>query len=192
MQIGDVQFEGTVGRPTQALLTPGDAMIGGQKQGTSFVQGAAGTGINRWPSAEGPEKAIDGQMQSSKYLNFGKTDTGFVVTPGIGKSVVTAMHLYVANDNEARDPASYELYGTNVTPSGGPMPLSGFTLISSGSLSLPSARNNDAGETYGQSVLISNTTAYTSYLLVFPTVKSASSANSMQIGDVQLEGTMAP
>jgi hypothetical protein len=187
----DVYGEG--GSGTEALLSPGDAVIGGQKVGSNFVQGATGSGSgNVWPSSQGPAKAIDGLVQSNKYLNFAKTNTGFVVTPSVGATVVTALHLYVADDNETRDPSSYELYGTNGTPAGGTMPLSGFTLIASGTLSLPSTRNNDAGETYGQSVSINNSNAYTSYLIVFPTIKNASSANSMQIGDVQLEGYLVP
>ena len=194
MQIGDVQLVGTVAAPAaQVLFWPGDPVIGGQKQSTNFVEGTVGTGSgNRWPAAEAPAKAIDGLMQSSKYLNFGQTNTGFVVTPSVGDSVVTALHLFTANDTEARDPASYELYGTNTTPSGGTMPMSGFTLISSGSLSLPAARNNDPGETFGQSITINNTTPYKSYLLVFPTIKNPSATPSMQIGDVQFEGIVMP
>jgi hypothetical protein len=122
------QFEGIASAP-EVVLAPGDPVIGGQKIGANFVEGVVGTGSgNRWPANEAPSKAIDGLMQSSKYLHFGKTNAGFVVTPGAGPSVVTRLDVFVANDTEARDPASYELYGTNTAPAGGTIPLSGFTL----------------------------------------------------------------
>jgi hypothetical protein len=39
---------------------------------------------NNWPVGEPPSAAIDGAGQ--KYLNFGKENTGFVVTPAAGTS----------------------------------------------------------------------------------------------------------
>jgi hypothetical protein len=70
--------------------------------------------------------------------------------------------------------------------------MSGFTLIASGALSLPAARNNDPGEAFGQSITINNTTPYKSYLVIFPTIKNPAATPSMQIGDVQLEGFVMP
>ncbi|MCA9200287.1 MAG: hypothetical protein KDA87_22260, partial [Planctomycetales bacterium] len=60
----------------QGIFAPGDAVIGGQSDGTNFVAGVSGTagGVNNWPGAEGPEHLIDGVGQ--KYLNFAEFNTG--------------------------------------------------------------------------------------------------------------------
>jgi hypothetical protein len=99
--------------------------------------------------------------------------------------------LTTANDAVDRDPASYELYGTNDAiqsvdnsdGNGGEV----WTLISSGPLSLPAARNDAT-----TIVPINASTAYSSYRIVFPTVKNATGANSMQIADVQLYAVPEP
>lgn len=74
------------------------------------VAGTAGD-TNNWPANESPDHAIDGVGQ--KYLNFGREDSRFIVTPSSGSSVVTSLKFWTANDAEPRDPASYELWGTN-------------------------------------------------------------------------------
>jgi hypothetical protein len=56
-----------------------------------------------------------------------------------------------------------------------------WTLISEGSLSLPEARH-----TWDDEFIAVNSPAnYSSYRLIFPTVKNATTANSMQIADIQ-------
>ncbi len=186
-----------------AILTPGSAIVGGQRVSTNFVQGVVGTtgGVNNWPAGEPPANAIDGLSNtgtaSSKYLNFARTNTGFIVTPTLGSSIVTSITLYTANDSENRDPASYELWGTNSIVGGGTTPMATFTLISSGGLALPAGRNGAVNGTNDlddfQTVAFANTTAYSSYLLLFPTVKDiGSTANSMQIAEVQFDGVLVP
>jgi hypothetical protein len=62
-------------------------------------------------------------------------------------------------------------------------------LISSNPLALPSLRSNGSPtliDDNSQTVSFSNSTAYTSYLVLFPDVKTNSTADSMQIGEVQL------
>ena len=183
------------------LFAPGDPIQGGQLFGSDFFIGTAGTvgGQNNWPAGEAPNFAIDGFGQ--KYLNFGETDTGFVVTPsfnGGNGSIATSIKLWTANDAEPRDPASFSLYGTNVAVTGGgPFSLSNFTLISSGPLALPSSRNGGGTATplndiNSQTVNFANSTLYRSYLVIFPTVKDSASANSMQIAEVQLDGVPEP
>lgn len=140
------------------------------------------------PPAEVVSHAIDDNTQ--KYLNFNELNTGFIVTPSMGATVVTGLRLYTANDAEERDPASYLLEGSN---NGVPGP---FTTISQGALSLPPERNNsgipipdpvDPLFNY-QEINFSNVIPYTSYRLIFPTIKDAASANSMQIGEVEFLG----
>ena len=177
------------------LLTPGDAISGGQSDGTNFNVGVAGTaaGVNNWPAAESPDHAIDGVGQ--KYLNFGETDTGFVVTPS-GPTTVGGIKLWTANDAEPRDPASFQVWGTNADVSGASIALSDFTAIAVGTLDLPSSRNAGGGaaldDANSQTIRFLNDTEYNSYLVLFPGVKDAASANSMQIAEVQLLGIPEP
>jgi hypothetical protein len=137
------------------------------------------------PGGEGVEHAIDNVGQ--KYLNFLDLGSGFIVTPTLGAdtggTIVTSLRLFTANDAEERDPASFVLEGA--ASAGGP-----FTLIAEGDLNLPSGRNNGgatplADLTNSFTVAFSNTTAYLSYRLTFPTLKNAPGANSMQIGEVE-------
>ncbi len=183
-----------------ALLSPGDQIIGGQLSGGQFNVGTAGFSpeVNNWPFFEPPEDLINGTIGggNEKYLNFGEFNTGVIVTPtgatnGLG-SIVTSMELWVANDSEERDPASYELYGTNNSVGGvSSYSIDDFSLISSGALSLPFERDTVADSNgLSQIVNFGNNVAYTSYMLVFPTVKNSDLANSMQLSEVQFYGTV--
>jgi hypothetical protein len=151
----------------------------------------AGNFVNVWPSNgnESPPAAIDG-LANPKYLNFGKLNTGFMLTYA---SAVTAngINFFTANDSEARDPASFSLWGSttvvaNSTP-GTTFNLSDFTLIvDAQALALPSTRLTAASASFA------NTTAYNTYLLIFPTVKDLGlNPNSMQIGDALLSNAGA-
>ncbi|MCB1097137.1 MAG: hypothetical protein KDN22_16305, partial [Verrucomicrobiae bacterium] len=196
-QIAKVMSDGVASLNSDAKLgpifAPGDAVIGGalSADGTQFEVGLAGTtaDTNNWPGGEAPEFAIDGVGQ--KYLNFAKLNTGVIVTPAAGASIANQIQLWAANDSEPRDPSSFAIYGTNEVIEGeGPFDMADFQLITSGDLELPSTRNagGDAEllEENSQSLIFSNSASYTTYLVIFPTVKDAANANSMQIADVQL------
>lgn len=188
------------------LLSPADQIIGGILTDTEFVEGLVSTagGGNNWPGAEPPEELIDGSFGGggAKYLNFFEINTGVIITPVSGATVVNRMTLWTANDSEERDPASYELYGSNTAiVKGGPgttYTKSDFTLISEGPLELPAERAlvetpiGDAPFSTGplQTVDFDNTGSYTSYMLIFPTVKDAS-ANSMQVSEVAFENVVS-
>ena len=133
---------------------------------------------------EGPTNAFDGNS-ATKYLNFGEERSGFIITPSGGSSIVQSFILTTANDADVRDPASYSLYGTNspiVSANHGFGDGEPWTLIESGGLSLPATR-----QTAGSAVDVSGAVPYSSYRMVFNTVKNATSANSMQIGEVQFK-----
>ncbi len=178
------------------LLTPGDTILAIDLEDDSNSGGT-----------EGPENAIDGTL--AKYLNRGSShdsdfthpawgaNTGFIITPTVGTGVgeagtiVTSFEITTANDAEVRDPASWSLYGTNDAilslnnsdGNGG----EAWTLIDSGSLSLPSAR-----DTLGGSVAVANTDAYSSYRMIFPTLKiGTGNVARMQIAEIQFDGTVA-
>ncbi|MES2707231.1 MAG: PEP-CTERM sorting domain-containing protein [Verrucomicrobiota bacterium] len=145
-----------------------------------------------YPSTERPSEAIDGsKAASSKHLNFGREGSGIIVTPGSGSSVVTAIELTTANDTPARDPAAFEIFGTNapiLSLDNSAGTAESWSLIATGSLTLPDARNTDGGI-----VSFANSTAYTSYKVLFTENKGPdASANSIQFSEIQLHSGIVP
>jgi hypothetical protein len=187
IQINEVQmFNAPAGGGTNVALNP-----------TAVV--AIDQTDSRYPFAEGPRNAIDGNP-TSKYLNFGREGTGLIITPAAGATTVRALQITTANDAPGRDPASFELYGTNspITSADNSEGTAEalWTLIASGPLNLPGdpAINTDQRGVDGQPVNFANSTAYTSYKLIFPDNKSDAPANadSIQFGEVRLFATPVP
>lgn len=161
------------------LLLPGDVAIAIDSDVPTF---------GPFPAGEAPSFALDGDP-TTKYLNFGEENSGLVLEPSRGASIVTSTTLTTANDAEARDPSSFEIYGTNetlVTPQNGQGDEQMWTLIAAGDLDLPAERGVE-----GPTVSFDNMMAYTAYKVVFPTVKDADAANSIQYAELQLGGTFA-
>jgi len=155
-----------------SLLAPGDPIIA-----------IAATSPSRSPVGEGPNNMLDGDS-TTKYLNFGEENSGFIVTPAIGATTVQYFMITTANDHPERDPTSWELYGTNSTIISADNSTGGdevWDYLGAGSLELPTARWTD-----GPLVSLTNSTAYTSYKMVFPTVRDAAAANSMQFSGISL------
>ena len=166
------------------ITRPGDpiALVNGINQG----DGDAGPP----PANEPVEKAIDDVGQ--KYLNFLDLNSGFAVTPSANPNSepVIGLRLYTANDSPERDPASFQLLGSNDSIDGP------WEAIASGNLALPEGRN-DGGDAVAipptgnlgaiyQEVSFANDLPYAHYQVIFPTLKDAAVANSMQIGEVEL------
>jgi hypothetical protein len=141
------------------------------------------------PPGEGPENVLDGNPDT-KYQNLGKENSGFIVTPSIGQTIVTSFEITTAADAISRDPASWALYGTNAAILSGDFSqgtAETWEFIDSGGLALPDARL-----TTGAVVTVDNEAAYTSYRMVFPTAKSSSVGGSIQLGDIQFFGFRPP
>ena len=158
-----------------------DGLTGGSAR---FISGPAlaiqSAPESRYPGAEGPANLIDSNA-NTKYLNFGKENTGVIVTPAVSSNVLN-MVITTANDFDDRDPASYELYGTNdsiVSTNNSDGNAETWTLISSGSLTLPTERLAQA------TIPVNAVDAYSSYKVVFPTLRNGGTATSMQIADLQ-------
>ena len=112
---------------------------------------------------------------------------GSLFGPGAGLEIdaandivpVTSLWIYTANndpDDTSMDPSSFTLEGTNNGVD--------YTMIAQGPLSLPSGRNNDSTTDFHQVVTFtSNTTAYDSYRLLFPTVVGN---GPLHIGEIEL------
>lgn len=145
-----------------------------------------------WPGGEAPQYAIDNNV-NTKYLHFKGADqaTGLCITPANSSTVVVGLTFTTANDQEVRDPVQYELYGSN-TSIYGP-----YTLIASGDIVDFNQANPWPRWTRNTTpILFSNSIVYKHYKVMFPAVRNASAANSMQIAEVELlgipEGGWAP
>jgi hypothetical protein len=172
------------------ITSPGDpiTVINGVSDDTTV----ADAGGNNPPLTEGVANAIDNT--TTKYLNFMDFNSGFTVTPRLGATqggtIVRAIRLYSANDASARDPASFILEGARTV--GGP-----FSVLAASNVNLPGERNA-AGQPLNPNTqnfttyAFSNTTPYLQYRLTFPTLRDGVGANSMQIGEVELLGTVVP
>ncbi len=137
-----------------------------------------------WPGGETPNLAVDNDV-NTKFLHFKgfSEPTGIQVAPAVGVTVVTALTLTSANDAVERDPASFELYGSNDSIDG-PYELiaAGDVVDFIGEEAWPRFTVN------ATPIEFDNTVAYTYYQILFPTVRDAASANSMQIAEIELIG----
>ncbi|WP_442483466.1 PEP-CTERM sorting domain-containing protein [Aeoliella sp. SH292] len=122
---------------------------------------------------------------TTKYLNFARVGSGFIVTPTAGSTNVQSLQLRAANDASERDPLTYTLYGTNdpitsaVNSTG---TAESWTVISSGATGL----GTDPGRhELGSIEDIANGASYSSYKMVFNTMRNLNAANSLQVADVQ-------
>lgn len=177
MQIADVVFHESNDGTGPSVFGASDPIIAIQELPASS-----------YPGHEGPANVIDTTL--GKYLNFGAENSGFIVTPAFGQSIVDSFQITTANDSAERDPASWELYGTNdaiISADNSAGDMENWVLIDSGSLALPDDR-----DTLAPLVSISSSTAYASYKMLFPTLKDAGAANSMQIAELQLNGVPEP
>jgi hypothetical protein len=149
----------------------------------------AGTAANS-PAAEQAPGSID-SSQPTKYLNFNKLNAGIIVTPAKGATIAKELGLTSANDAPERDPASYEVWGTNdnnlsdISPALNPAGWQTFwTLVSTGPVPAFALRGQE------QDFFFSNTNSYSNYMVDFPTIANAATANSMQVADIQLSGSV--
>jgi hypothetical protein len=191
IQFDEIQFyQDDAATPGMAILNPSNPIIA--------VDAIRAWNGSSYPGAENPASAIDQRrdavtnLPNSKYLNFGEERSGIIITNSGGPVRVDSMGLTTANDAVERDPTSYELWGTNDPISSADNSNSNgsenWTLISSGALALPGTLPNGGGDDFRLTealIPINATQMYTSYRLIFPTVKDAAAANSMQIEDIQ-------
>jgi len=185
IQVADAAFYPMPDGTGMNLLAVGDPILAIHAGWDSRSPAAGPTGLS-----EGPKSAIDATTDW-KYLNFGEINSGFIVTPSIGPSTLDSFQITTANDSPERDPTIWMLYGTNdpITSADNSAGTSEtWKLIAGGSVDLPSDRN-----TLGPILEICNQAeAYTSYRMLFTSVKDAAAANSMQIAEIQFYGVPEP
>ncbi len=175
MQIAEVALVSSSG----PITAPGDAII-------AFDSDVAGD-TSRYPEAESPAYAIDGTL--NKYLNFGGANTGFIVTPSVGKSRLESFVITTANDAEPRDPVHVKIYGTDdpitsLDNSAGDS--ENWTFIRQSSLTPPIER-----DTAGSEIFVESSVLATSYKVVFSHLRGGP-AEIMQIAEIAFEGTVVP
>jgi hypothetical protein len=138
-----------------------------------------------YPGGESPSLAIDGDV-NTKYLNFGRENSGFIVTPAAGASIVDSFQVTTANDAVERDPLDWALYGTNdpiTSTDNSTGEEENWTLIDQGFTLLPEDRFLE-----GDVVTVDNTETYSSYRWLVTSVKDGVAANSMQFSEIQFFG----
>ena len=136
---------------------------------------------SNYPAGESPANAIDGNG-GTKYLNFARTNTGIIVTPQAASTVAKAsllrlqmMLLSVIQQASSSMELTRRLQVLTTA----------WDLMKSGQkLLLATFLFQMIKNTAGTVVNVDNATEYTSYKLVFPTVKG--NGNSMQIAEIQL------
>lgn len=145
-----------------------------------------GTAPNEFPAGEPPQDVRD-QNPAMKYLNFGKTDTGFIESFPAG-TTVNGLTFATANDAAERDPLTFSVYGSNTTvvtgteAPGSTIDLGGFTLIAAdqptGLEGLAASRlTPGANQTFASST-------FQTYAVIFPTIRDPGpNTNAMQVGD---------
>lgn len=137
----------------------------------SLISSITPTSFNS-PAGEQVSRAFDGSV-GSKYLNFDEYNTGAAVRLTSGRRV-TAIQFATGNDSPERDPASYQLWGSNDGVN--------WTSISQGGTGFV----NTDRKTYGNVITFTNSAAYTYYAVKFPTVRGDTWANSMQVSEIKM------
>ncbi len=179
MQIADVAFHSGPDLTGTSMLSPTDFIIP-----IRDVEATVSPSQSSSPpsGAENAPNAID-RNTATKYLNFGKENSGLIVTPSVGPTIATSFRYTTANDQPGRDPTSYRIYGTNediTTPEHGYGDENNWQPIAEGTIAPPDARFTET-----ETITFANTTAYKSYRIDFPTLRDPNN-NSMQIAEVQL------
>jgi hypothetical protein len=161
----------------------GVGAVAGSSTSQITVQGTT-AGVNNHPANEFPARVLDG-FSNTKYLNFARTNVGIIVQ-ATGSVAVSSFRLTTANDSANRDPITVTIEGTTATD---PTTAAGgatWTLLYSG----PTGLATDPGrQIQGPVISFANNNApFNTYRVLFPTIRDAATANSMQVAEIALMG----
>ena len=137
-----------------------------------------------WPGAETPPLIVDDDT-GTKFLHFrgDLMPTGVQITPADGVSIVSGLTLTTANDSPPRDPIAYEVYGSNDSIDGPYERIAaGIICDFAGVDAWPRFTMNETEIAFG------NGDTYEHYQVMFPLIRDAGGANSMQIAEIELLG----
>lgn len=127
---------------------------------------------NNSPVNEEVWHAID-NIAETKYLNFDGPNSGFMIQPAVGLTVVNGLRLTSANDAPGRDPASYLLEGSQNGIA--------FELISQGDVPVFDDRFTAV------EIAFNNNKSFEYYRLTFPNLRGGS-GQLMQVAEVEFLG----
>ncbi|QJE97341.1 glycoside hydrolase family 95 protein [Luteolibacter luteus] len=129
---------------------------------------------------ESVANAVDGSP-SSKHYSKAK-NSGLVVAPGLGPSIVTGFRFATGNDMPGRDPVQITIEGSN-SPESSKSGAKDFKLIYEGPSGLEGQTNR---QRWGEGIRFNNTTAYSSYRILVS--QSRETGGGTQYGEIQLFG----
>lgn len=156
-------------------------------------------GGSNYPAGEAPAKAIDGIVlpynQGNKYLNFSKTNVGFIVVPAMGPTKLTSVRMATANDAPDRDPMTITIEGTN-DPFSTYLGVfsANWTMVYNGSAGIDALTTNDAAgrNVWGNMMPINGAGIFSYYRVLITTIRSAATTNSMQFSEIEMNGVPEP
>jgi hypothetical protein len=168
------------------ITAPGDPIVGvaatpGSSTSSLAVPGTLAN-FNNYPPAESPPMAID-DVVATKYLNFQKTNAGWIATPSTTDQPITGIRFVTGNDSPERDPLTLVLEGTNDLNATTTLNSTWVTIYSGVSgLATDPGRN-----ALGAVAHVANGQAFRSYRMLVTTVRELPVvANSFQFAEVQL------
>jgi hypothetical protein len=171
-----------------SLLAPGYSIVGvaATPGSTTSAIAIVGTAGNAYPFGESPSLAIDGATDT-KYLNFARINTGFIITIPDGVTTVTGFQFSAANDAPERDPVTVTIEGTSSADPTAAAASANWVLLYSGASGLAT----DPGRVKpGPSLSFSNSGAFNTYRVLVTGVRNQATANSMQFSEVQFFGSI--
>ncbi len=122
--------------------------------------------------------------KSQDGLNAPGVNTGFVITPALGATVINGFQFATANDVPARDPVTVTVEGSNAAnanQAGG----GGFVLLYQGTSGLLQNSDRSSWGLFGN---FTNTAAYKTYRILVTTTSGGASADGAQYSEVKLMG----
>jgi len=173
----------TAVRPMIFLNSWGDEIIGFYN---TKVGALTGTFDGRYSARtnERPEFAMD-NLTTTKYLNYGRIGSGFVVIPAISKSSVACGLLFAtADDRPNRDPITVTLEGSNASDINAVRLGTNWTLIYKGPTGISAVMNRT---TYGLQQTFENEKQFASYRLLISAVRGGG-ADAVQYSEARIIG----
>jgi hypothetical protein len=148
-------------------------------------------GVNNYPAAESPPNAIDNNS-ATKYLNFAKTNSGFILTlaPDRAGLPILGFRFRTANDAPERDPFTITLEGANAAnPTAAATGPTTWTLLYNGVSGLAT----DPGRFgFGAEQDFANVLTFNTYRMLVTNVRNNTTANSFQFSEIELLAVPEP
>lgn len=142
-----------------------------------------------WPSSSSSLTAVsnvlDG-LSSTAYQNNTKYGGGYVVVPRAGASIVTQLAFVTAATLPTADPLTFTLEGTNQVVTAANLGTINWTTI----VTNQATNCSETRLSRSLSAVFPNTGVYIAYRVRFPTVRDGSVATFVQIGEVEMLGSI--